>query len=71
MGQFTEGQHDLISYTLMVLFGATGDHSAAYISKVLFPEVLIKLYMDAKGFEYTKAEEELFVVDLAKVSYMC
>jgi hypothetical protein len=71
MGHFTDGQHDLISNTLMVLFGASGDHSTVYISKVLFPEVLIKLYMDVNGFEYTKAEKELFVIDLAKVSYMC
>jgi hypothetical protein len=28
-------------------------------------------YMDFNGFDYAKAEEELFVIDLAKVSYMC
>ena len=71
MGKFRDEQHDLVSSTLMVMFGHSGAYSADYICKVLFPEALIKIYMDTQGCQYKQAEEELFNINLSQVSYMC
>ena len=71
MGKFRDEQHDLVSSTLRVMFGHSGGYSADYICKVLFPEALIKIYMDTQGC-HNQAEEELFDRScLTQVSYMC
>ena len=67
MGKFSDEQHDLVSSTLRVMFGHSD--SADYICKVLFPEALIKIYMDTQGCQYNQAE--LFEINLSQVSYMC
>lgn len=41
--------------------------SLDYIAKVLFPETLIKIFMDTQDVEYIKAEEKLFLQTLQKV----
>lgn len=69
MGKFTDDQHELVSSTLLVLF--QNRESADYICKVLLAEALIKIYMDTQGCQYDQAEEELFVINLSQVSYMC
>jgi hypothetical protein len=67
MGHFTDSQHDLIANMLLVMFGAENDQELM----VLFPETLIKLYMNFHVMEYGKAEDELFDMDIYNVSYMC
>jgi hypothetical protein len=51
--------------------GEFSEYSPGYISKVLFAEAVIKLYIDFHGCEYQEAEDALFKIDLTKVSYMC
>jgi hypothetical protein len=55
MGHFLERQHDLISNTLVVMFGARNEQEVNLIMKVLFPETLIKLYMDFHSIAYELA----------------
>ena len=49
MGVFTEEQHELISDTVMMMFGPSRTKDVEYILKVVFPEALVKIYMDVKA----------------------
>jgi hypothetical protein len=72
MGKYSDDQHELVSTTVALMFGE--EHSPDYICKVLFPEALIKIYMDVQGCQYEEAEEDLIHISLSQqsqVSYMC
>jgi hypothetical protein len=71
MSHFTDAQHELVANTLVNMFGVENDTEANYIMKVCFPEALIKLYMNFHKKPYDQAEEELFNLDVHKVSYIC
>ncbi|CAB4016406.1 Hypothetical predicted protein [Paramuricea clavata] len=66
MGKYSDDQHELVSSTLALMFGE--EHSPDYICKVLFPEALIKIYMDVQGCQYVEAEEDLFKINLSQQS---
>ncbi|CAB4039311.1 Hypothetical predicted protein [Paramuricea clavata] len=67
MGVFTDEQHELVSDTLMGLFGRSGLNSAGYISKVLLAEALIKIYyMQYADCGYEEAESALYTINLSK-----
>ena len=59
MGHFTDSQHELITYKLFNML-PKDTASLELILKVLFPEVMIKIYQTLMDKDYGNAEEELF-----------
>ncbi|CAB4025519.1 Hypothetical predicted protein [Paramuricea clavata] len=70
MGHFTDSEHHLVADTLAAMYSPTISKELDNIMKVLFPEVLIKIYMDHQKVDYATAEE-LFNYDVYQVSSMC
>ncbi|CAB4038215.1 Hypothetical predicted protein, partial [Paramuricea clavata] len=63
MGHFTDSEHHLVADTLAAMYSPTNSKELDNIMKVLFPEVLIKIYMDHQKVDYATAEE-LFNYDV-------
>lgn len=59
MAHFTEDQHDCIMDALMAMFCYKHIKYIDYVTKVMFPEALIKLYQDVHQTKYDEAEEHL------------
>ena len=59
MGHFTNDQHELIIHELSIML-PKNTANLELILKVLFPEVMIKIYQTLMDKDYGDAEKELF-----------
>ena len=57
MGHFGEDQDEILIETLIAMFGITNTQSRSLVFKVLFPETLIKIYMDLRVTSNTSRQK--------------
>ncbi|CAH1798222.1 unnamed protein product [Owenia fusiformis] len=57
LGIFHEEQHDVVMEQLMAMFCKKNFTLLDYVMKVLFPETLVKIYMDVKHSTHYEAEQ--------------
>ncbi|KAK2156676.1 hypothetical protein LSH36_207g01018 [Paralvinella palmiformis] len=59
LGLFTDSQVDMILHQLQLMFCKKNTKHLDYVLKVIFPEVLIKIYMDVFHVDHTRAESNM------------